>query len=161
MGAKRNAKAATKNADARGIPTGTGFASCGWDDAALRRVQPKMAMHGPACLCRTQKAVSKFLEAGLTLLGRSQLRVARTVFGRIEHGPLHVVAARMGKPDVRTLEIPLPVHYCPTSREVITGFLGNLTSPIARGVCCPEDCDVEVADVRSCSPDWHMQADAS
>jgi hypothetical protein len=52
MEAKRNGKAAATNGHTLGIPTGTRFIFLRMGRCALRRVQSKVAMHGPACSCR-------------------------------------------------------------------------------------------------------------
>src|SRR6266478_6255091 len=130
MGAKRNAKAATKNADARGIPTGTGLELPA--DGTMRVAQgPPQDGDARSSLFvpDARQAVSKFLEAGLTLLESLSAPSGADGFGRIEHGlsTLLRTDAQTRRP---TLEIPLPESITAERlARVITGFLGNLTRP--------------------------------
>ena len=130
MGAKRNAKAATKNADARGIPTGTGLELPA--DGTMRVAQgPTQDGDARSSLFvpDARQAVSKFLEAGLTLLESLSAPSGADGFGRIEHGlsTLLRTDAQTRRP---TLEIPLPESITAERlARVITGFLGNLTRP--------------------------------
>jgi len=76
-----------------------------------------------------RQAVSKFLEAGLTLLESLSAPSGADGFGRIEHGlsTLLRTDAQTRRP---TLEIPLPESITAERlARVITGFLGNLTRP--------------------------------
>src|SRR2546425_376471 len=130
MGAKRNAKAATKNADARGIPTGTGLELPA--DGTMRVAQgptqdgdERSSLFVPDA----RQAVSKFLEAGLTLLESLSAPSGADGFGRIEHG-LSTLLRTDGQTRRPTLEIPLPESITAERlARVITGFLGNLTRP--------------------------------
>src|SRR6266478_3641859 len=130
MEAKRNAKAATKNADARGIPTGTGLELPA--DGTMRVAQgPPQDGDARSSLFvpDARQAVSKFLEAGLTLLESLSAPSGADGFGRIEHGlsTLLRTDAQTRRP---TLEIPLPESITAERlARVITGFLGNLTRP--------------------------------
>ncbi len=130
MGAKRNAKAATKNADARGIPTGTGLELPA--DGTMRVAQgPTQDGDARSSLSvpDARQAVSKFLEAGLTLLESLSVPSGTDGFGRIEHG-LSTLLRTDGETRRPTLEIPLPESITAERlARVVTGFLGNLTRP--------------------------------
>jgi hypothetical protein len=76
-----------------------------------------------------RKAVSAFLEAGLTLLESLSSPGGADGFGPIERGlsTLLRTDAQTRRP---TLEIPLPESITAERlARVITGFLGNLTRP--------------------------------
>jgi hypothetical protein len=76
-----------------------------------------------------RQAVSKFLEAGLSLLESLSSPSGADSFGPIERGLATLLRtdAQTRRP---TLEIPLPESITAERlARVITGFLGNLTRP--------------------------------
>ena len=76
-----------------------------------------------------RQAVSKFLEAGLTLLESLSSPSGADGFGPIERGLATLLRtdAQTRRP---TLEIPLPESITAERlARVITGFLGNMTRP--------------------------------
>jgi hypothetical protein len=130
MEAKRNGKGAAKNTDTRGGPTGAGpqFPVDG-----TTRVAQSATQHGDVqsglVVPDARQAVSKFLEAGLTLLESLSSPSGADGFGPIEGGlsTLLRMDAQTRRP---TLEIPLPESITAERlARVITGFLGNLIRP--------------------------------
>lgn len=129
MEAKRRGKAAAKTADARGL-TGTG-PQLPADETM--RVAQSPAQDGDArsglSVLDTRQAVSKFLEAGLTLLESLSSPSDADGFGPIERSlsALLRTDAHTRRP---SLEIPLPESI--TAERLargIAGFLGNLARP--------------------------------
>ena len=112
--AKRNGKAAAKNADAPGIPTGTGpqLPAAGTMRFAQGPTQDGDA-RSSLFVPDARQAVSKFLEAGLTLLESLSAPSGADGFGRIEHGLSTRCCGRMRKPDVRLLKSLYPSPLLP------------------------------------------------
>jgi len=130
MEAKRNGNAAAKNVDARGGPTGTKpqLPADGTMRVAQNPTQDGDARSG-LFVPDAKQAVSKFLEAGLTLLESLASPGGADGFGPIERG-----LSRLLRTDAQTrrptLEIPLPESITAERlARVITGFLGNLNRP--------------------------------
>jgi len=130
MEAKRNGKAAAKNTDSRGGPTGAGpqLPADGTKRVAQSPAQDGDARSGLSVL-DTRQAVSKFLEAGLTLLESLSSPSGADGFGPIERSlsALLRTDAHTRRP---SLEIPLPESITAERlARVIAGFLGNLARP--------------------------------
>jgi hypothetical protein len=130
MEAKRNGSAAAKNVDARGGPTGTKpqLPADGTMRVAQNPTQAGDARSG-LFVPDAKQAVSKFLEAGLTLLESLASPGGADGFGAIERGLSRLLRtdAQTGRP---TLEIPLPESITAERlARVITGFLSNLNRP--------------------------------
>jgi len=128
--AKRNGKAAAKNAHAFGGPTGTGLQVPA--DGTMRVAQSP-TRDGDArsglVVPDARQAVSKFLEAGLTLLESLSSPSAAGGFGPIERS-LSTLLRRDAQTRRPTLEIPLPESITAERlARAITGFLGNLSRP--------------------------------
>jgi superfamily II DNA/RNA helicase len=135
MEAKRNGNDAAKNVDTRGGPTGTRPQppADGTMRAAQNPTQDGDARSGLSAPDARQ-AVSKFLEAGLTLLESLSSSSGAAGFGSIERGlsTFLRIDAQTRRP---TLEIPLPESITAERlARVITGFLGNLAGPQGRAL---------------------------
>ncbi len=129
MEAKPNGKATANIGHTLGGPTGTGvhLPEDGTMRVAQRATQDHDAQSGLG-VPDARQAVSKFLEAGLTLL-ESLSSPCTDGFGPIERGlsTLLRTDAQTRRP---TLEIPLPESITAERlARVIAGFLGNLTRP--------------------------------
>jgi hypothetical protein len=130
MEAKRIGKAAAKNGHTFGEPTGTGVQLPA--DETMR-VAKSPTQDGDTrsglFVPDARQAVSRFLEAGLTLLESLSSPSGADGFGAIERGLATLLRtdAQTRRP---TLEIPLPESITAERlARVITGFLGNLTGP--------------------------------
>ncbi len=130
MEAKRNGKAAAKNGHTHGEPTGTGVQlpadeTMGVAKSPTQDGDTRSGLFVPDA----RQAVSRFLEAGLTLLESLSSPNGADGFGPIERGLATLLRtdAQTRRP---TLEIPLPESITAERlARVITGFLGNLTRP--------------------------------
>ncbi len=130
MEAKRNGKGAAKNTDTRGGPTG---AAAQFPADGTTRVAQSATQHGDVqsglVVPDARQAVSKFLEAGLTLLESLSSPSGADGFGTSDGGLSRLLRmdAQTRRP---TLEIPLPESITGERlARVISGFLGNLIKP--------------------------------
>jgi superfamily II DNA or RNA helicase len=134
MEGKPNGKAAAKNTDTGGSPTGAGpqLPVSGTTRVARSTTQNGDGQSGLTVLDARQ-AVSRFLEAGLTLLESLSSPSGADGFGPIAGGlsTLLRMDAQTRRP---TLEIPLPESITAERlTRMITGFLGNLAKPHKSG----------------------------
>ena len=130
MEAKRNGKATAKTGHTLGGPPGTGVQLP--EDGTMRVAQGATQDHDAQSGLAVQdarQAVSKFLEAGLTLLESLSSPSSTGGLGPIERG-LSALLRTDAQTRHPTLEIPLPESITAERlARVIAGFLGKLTRP--------------------------------
>jgi hypothetical protein len=129
MEAKRNGKAAAKNIDTRGGPTGAGHQLPADGTTRVAQSATPGDVRSGLVVPDARQAVSKFLEAGLTLLESLSSPSGADGFGSIEGG-LSTLLRTDTQTRRPTLEIPLPESITAERlARVITAFLGNLIRP--------------------------------